>query len=153
MLLTSSYSDGPTPDKQIEQVLAIYPIVTGQKRSTTNVIPTRSSTSGPSSHARPAVQPPTEQHAAEQYPAEQHPIESRPVEQHTIEQPAPSRGDDLVDFGQNDAPPSAQQQPERKPEQRPALDAHHGSTAEIQSMLSQTGISAPGGPLLNFRQD
>jgi oxysterol-binding protein-related protein 8 len=39
--------DGPTPDKQAEQIMAIYPIVKGQKNQQKNVIPPRSQPSSP----------------------------------------------------------------------------------------------------------
>ncbi|OIW34546.1 hypothetical protein CONLIGDRAFT_9937 [Coniochaeta ligniaria NRRL 30616] len=120
--------DGPTPEKQTEQILAIYPILK-------------------------AEQHPIEQHPAEQRPTEQRPTEQRPTEQRPAEPPAAGAGDDLIDFGQNDAQPPAPKQPELKPEERPAIDANHKSTAEIQALLSQTGSPAPGGPLIDFHQD
>jgi hypothetical protein len=152
MLLTDSYRDGPTPDKQIEQILAIYHILKGQRRDTRNSIPPRGSISGPSSHPPSAEQPPVEHH---------------PSEQRTAKPPAADLGGDLIDFGQDDAQPPAPKQPEPnpqpklelkpepepEPEDRPALDDKHKSTAEIQSMLSQTGSPAPGGPLIDFHQD
>lgn len=137
--LTHPYSDGPTPEKQCEQILAIYPILKGQKPVSRHSIPPRGSVSGHSSRQPPA------------------------------EQPAADQGGDLIDFGQNDPHPPASNQPEVKPESkpdpnldakpgseqenRPVLDAYHKSTADIQSMLSHTGSPAPGGPLIDFHQD
>jgi hypothetical protein len=136
MLLTGLESDGPTPEKQTEQILAIYPILKGQKSSTVNAIPPRGSVSGPSSHHIATEKPPQDQPVAE-------------------------KRDDLIDFGQNDSSPPAPSQretqpeitPDAKPENRPAIDPSHKSTAEIQSMLSETGSRAPGGPLIDFHQD
>ncbi|KAL1843759.1 hypothetical protein VTJ49DRAFT_140 [Mycothermus thermophilus] len=45
--------DGSTPEKQAAQIMAIYPIVKGQKHSQKNIIPPRSSISNP--HAQPKV--------------------------------------------------------------------------------------------------
>lgn len=36
---------------------------------------------------------------------------------------------------------------------KPPIDSSHGSTAEIQEMLSSTGTRADGGPLINFHKD
>lgn len=149
------YSDGPTPEKQSEQILAVYPILKGQKPDTRNAIPPRGSVSGPSSHPPQAVQHPVEQRPSEdRQPAP--PAATQPAPP-AVTQPEPSKGDDLIDFGQNEPKlpvlPPAQPLPETKPEVRPAIDAQHKSTADIQSMLSQTGSPAPGGPLIDFHQD
>lgn len=170
--LTDSYSDGPTPEKQCEQILAIYPILKGQKRDSRHSIPPRGSASGQGSHQLPAGH----------HPTDQHPTQERPAEPSAADQ-----GGDLIDFGQNDPQPPALKQPEVKPESkvelkaepklepepepmleqdptadpkpgpdpenRPVIDAYHQSTAKIQSMLSQTGSPAPGGPLIDFHQD
>ena len=114
------------------------------------MIPPRGSITGLNSHAAPPAHHPAEHHPAGHHPAEHHPTEQRPVQP-----PAADQGGDLIDFGQNDAPPPVPKQPEPQvqPESRPAIDANHRSTAEIQSMLSQTGAPAPGGPLIDFHQD
>jgi hypothetical protein len=147
-LLTTTSRDGSTPEKQTEQILAIYPILKGQKPNTRNVIPPRSSISGPSSHPSQAEEHPIEQDGLQQHGTEQHPSEPR-----SAEPPAAGVEEDLIDFGQNETQPPASKQPESKPEERPAIDVHHKSTAEIQSLLSQTGSPAPGGPLIDFHQD
>ncbi|KAH8890842.1 oxysterol-binding protein [Thozetella sp. PMI_491] len=101
--------DGETPEKKTEQVLAIYPIVKGQKGSEKNVIPPRASLEATKPVSVPA-----------------------------------SAEDDLIDFGQNDAPPAA----------AAPIDAKHNSTSEIQAMLSATGNPAEkGGSLIDFHDD
>jgi len=75
------YSDGTTPQKQAEQILAVTPILRGQKSNEKNPIPpphTRSE-SYTSNHAAPASE---------------------------NQQPQPSQGNDLIDFGQSDGTPS-----------------------------------------------
>ena len=118
----------------------------GQKPDRRNVIPPRGSITGLSSHAAPPAH----------HPADEHPVENHPTEQRPLQPPAADDGGDLIDFGQNDAAPppvSKQSEPQTQPESRPPIDANHRSTAEIQSMLSQTGAPAPGGPLIDFHQD
>lgn len=122
-----AHSDDSSPEKQSEQILAIYPILKGQKPLTKNIIPPRGCVSG-SSIQEPHDPPPKD------------------------------KGDDLIDFGQDDeAPPPAQRQPESKPqpepEERPAIDPKHKSTAGIQSMLSDTGSTKSGGSLIDFHDD
>jgi hypothetical protein len=148
-VLTAATRDGSKPEKQIEQILAIHPILEGQKPDTRNSIPPRDSVSAPSSHT-PA--PPQQNVSA---PPQQHVSAPQPhrVEQHPVKLPPAQQSGDLVDFGQNDAAAATPKQPEPEPESRPALDPRHGSTAEIQALLSQTGAPAPGGPLIDFHQD
>lgn len=147
-MLTNSHRDGATPEKQTEQILAIYPILKGQRPNTKNIIPPRGSISGPGSHSPQAESHRTEQHPTEQREPAQHTFEHR-----AAQPPATGGGDDLIDFGQNESQSPAPKQPEPKPEQRPAIDANHKSTVEVQSLLSQTGSPAPGGPLIDFHQD
>ncbi|KAK3336414.1 Oxysterol-binding protein [Cercophora scortea] len=54
--------DGATPEKQAAQIMAIYPIVKGQRYKPVNWIPPRGSISGPSTHA---AQPSTGHGSAE----------------------------------------------------------------------------------------
>ncbi|KAK0618466.1 hypothetical protein B0T17DRAFT_538004 [Bombardia bombarda] len=125
--------DGTTPERQTAQILAIYPIIAGQKIERRISIPRRgNSLTRPSSQATPAIPTPTPS----------------------------NNGDDLIDFGQADAQPKVVQKQEEevsKPavseEERPALDAAHKSTAEIQTMLAATGARASEGPLIDFQQD
>jgi hypothetical protein len=51
--------DADTPAKQAEQVMAIYPIVDGQKPSQQNIIPPHASAGNPSTASQPAAQPPS----------------------------------------------------------------------------------------------
>jgi len=60
--------------------------------------------------------------------------------------PAASNEGDLIDFGQNEAAPSAGPPP--------PLDPSHKSTAEIQTMLSATGTRTnTEGSLIDFHED
>ncbi|CAG8956096.1 hypothetical protein HYFRA_00011880 [Hymenoscyphus fraxineus] len=90
--ILSANIDGDTPEKQVEQILAIAPILPGQRRK--NSIP---------SHHRPssiasATSPETSQILPPKIPAVPAPIPEA--------SPATSQGsDDLIKFGQNDGAP------------------------------------------------
>ncbi|KAK4156864.1 Oxysterol-binding protein-like protein OBPalpha [Chaetomidium leptoderma] len=58
---------------------------------------------------------------------------------------------DLIDFGSDG--PSEKLQPPKEEQDPPPLDRSHGSTAEIQEMLSATGNRAEQGPLIDFHGD
>lgn len=120
--MTTVHSDGRDPQLLTKQVLSIYPILSGQKASDSNGIPTR--------------------------PAEDHPADSEaaPTPAPT---PAPATAtltrDDLVDFSADNAsvePPQPQ---------RPAAVVNSAveSTGEISGLLKATGKPADG-PLLNL---
>lgn len=49
-------SDGPTPEKQAEQIMAIYPVLKGQKSTSTNFIPPRGLNSGANVQSQPVEQ-------------------------------------------------------------------------------------------------
>lgn len=114
-MLTSFPSDGSDPKQLTEQVLAIYPILAGQKQNSSIQIPPR----------------PAESKAA---PA---PESVKPT------------NDDLIDFGQDDAPVKPPQP------QRPtaSLQSNVESTGEISGLLKSTGKPAADGPLLDFHHD
>lgn len=102
-------------------MLSIYPILSGQKADGDNIIPSRS-------------------------------VESQPVESNTAPAPAApatTTRDDLIDFGNDDAP-AEPPQPER-----PAAVANPAveSTGEISGLLKSTGKPAADGPLLDFTHD
>lgn len=106
--LTLSSSDPSDVKKQTEQILAIYPILSGQKATAANPIPPRQTESAEA--AAPA--------------------------------PKESLQNDLIDFGQSDAPSEPP-----KPV-APELE----STGEISSLLKSTGKSTEG-PLIDFHHD
>ena len=140
--------DGTTPEKQAAQIMAIYPIIKGQKFNQQNVIPPRASlevnelAKEPHSNdgnlidfgdSEPTPQPPV---AKQQPPlATEQPA---PVE----EQPAPVE----------EQPAPVKEQPQA-PVSQPPLDPSHRSTTEIQEMLSATGSRAKDGPLFDFHED
>lgn len=119
--------DATTPEKQAAQIMAIYPIIRGQKFNQQNAIPPRASLE--------VSESPKEPHSAEGNlidfgdgdPTPQPPLEKEP--------PAP-----------------VQEQPQA-PVSQPPLDPSHRSTTEIQEMLSATGSRAKDGPLLDFHED
>ncbi|OHW95510.1 oxysterol-binding protein [Colletotrichum incanum] len=120
--------DSTTPEGQTEQILAIYPILPGQKPSATNAIPPH----------RPSVA---------EAPAEKAP---------TVQQQ--DGGNDLIDFGDAPAttPTAATfsapavQPPADAPVT--AQDSQSGSK-DIQSMLNKTGSQPAEGPLMDFTAD
>lgn len=114
-MLTILPSDGSDSKQLTEQVLAIYPILAGQKQDSSNQIPPR-------------------------------PAESKSA-------PAPdaakSTHDDLIDFGQDDAPV----QPPQPQRPTASLQSNVESTGEISGLLKSTGKPAADGPLLDFHHD
>ncbi|GKT42156.1 oxysterol-binding protein-like protein OBPalpha [Colletotrichum spaethianum] len=126
-------SDSTTPEGQTEQILAIYPILPGQKPSATNAV---------TPHRPSAPEAPVEEAPADKAPA---------VQQQ-------DGGKDLIDFG--DAPaatPSAAtfsapaiQSPAGEPL---ATQESRSGSKDIQSMLNQTGSQPAKGPLMDFTTD
>jgi len=129
-------SDGSTPEKQIEQILAIAPILPGQKSSNKNVIP-------------PPHQS-AETHAPITDPAlTTIPTPSKP-------QP-PLEASDLIDFGQNDGAGAAPSNALAPPD---LLAAQTENNGQQQKELEETLRSTSTGPkpeqqgsLLNFHSD
>lgn len=121
-------SDGDTPEKQIAQIMAIAPILPGQKSTDKHIIPPRRASQTPS-----VPQPNVATTAAPQ----PHP-------------PAPVAEDDLIDFGQNDDTPN-----EVHPK-APQVENHKPDPAQkdLEAMLASTSSAkAPPGPLLDFHDD
>ncbi|KAI0175978.1 hypothetical protein GGR52DRAFT_538913 [Hypoxylon sp. FL1284] len=52
--IVNAHIDGTTPEKQAEQIMAIYPIIPGQKPSDWNIIPPSSSAGNPHTAGHPA---------------------------------------------------------------------------------------------------
>lgn len=122
--LPSDYS--VTPDKQADQVMAIWPIVDGQK-AVKEATPPRSAA------------PRSEENLLSMG------NDDPPKESQTNNSQAAAGQDDLVDFGQNDqaAKPAAP-----KTQQAPA----GSGSDEIASLLNSTGKPAEG-PLVDFTQE
>lgn len=126
------YSDGPTPQKQTEQILAVTPIIQGQNFQEKNPIPPpRNRTASYNSVTGPAeVQQPSE--------------------------PAPATQNDLIDFGQNDgstippAPPSG-------PADLHAAQTQNGGQRQkdLEGKLKSTSTSSVNNTdsLIDFHQD
>jgi hypothetical protein len=119
-------SDGSTPKKQTEQILAVTPILRGQSRTEKNPIPpphtrSESSTTIPKTTAsHPPLQPP---------PAE----------------------NDLIDFGQNDGPTSS-----HLPADLQAAQTQNGSQQQKdleQTLRSTSQERKKGGSLIDFHDD
>ncbi|KAK1514338.1 oxysterol-binding protein [Colletotrichum costaricense] len=127
--IINAHIDHTNPEKQTEQILAIYPILPGQKPSTTNAIPPhKPSATAEAPAPAPAPAPVAQQHVG---------------------------GNDLIDFG--DAPattPSAPiatapavQPPSGIP---PAAQEARSGSKDIEGMLNSTGTQAKEGPLMDF---
>ncbi|TRX97976.1 hypothetical protein FHL15_001186 [Xylaria flabelliformis] len=119
--------DADTPQKQAEQMMAIYPILEGQAANE-RVIPPH--------HATPKkIQKPDSATA------------STSTTTASTTAASTNDGGDLIDFGQND-------EPEREPANTkpPAKVENQRSSADITQLLESTGQKA-NGPLLNFTED
>lgn len=117
--------DGESPEKQAAQIMAIFPIVKGQKWEAKNVIPPRASISGPAA--------PT-------------PSSSKLDEGDLIDFGQNESSTEHQELTEG------QKKGELQSETKPPLDSAHNSTAEIQQMLASTGTRAPQGPLVDFHQ-
>jgi hypothetical protein len=117
-------SDGSTPQKQTEQILAVTPILRGQAHTEKNPIP-----------------PP--QHRSSSYASTKSPI--------TSHAPQPPTGDnDLIDFGQNDEAPDlpANLHPTQAVKENPKHQKLE------QTLLETSTEQKPqGSPLINFHDD
>ncbi|KAK4164213.1 Oxysterol-binding protein-like protein OBPalpha [Cladorrhinum sp. PSN259] len=122
--IINAHIDATTPEKQAAQIMAIYPIVKGQKLEHKIVIPPRASLSDPD--ARPPTSPGKDGDDLINF-----------------EDDKPSS-----------PPRASTKVPEKKPiGPKPPLDSAHESTTEIQAMLAATGNRAKEGPLIDFHQD
>ncbi|CAP59963.1 uncharacterized protein PODANS_1_2870 [Podospora anserina S mat+] len=133
--------DGKTPEKQAAQIMAIYPIIPGQKCEKRIVIPPRASFS-----------------------------ESRPQTAHSNDSNLINLNNDGPSADDSRAPALTPTLPTKISEdsmstkassvsleqiqgEKPPLDPNHRSTAEIQTMLAATGDKAKAGPLIDFHDD
>ena len=132
-MLTNNSSDATDPQKQSEQILAVTPILKGQKPNQKNPIPLHRSESR------------TE-------PASMH--KKTPVQ----EQALATEGD-LIDFGQNDPPAQPPTQQLQIPaDLKPAQIENNGQRQkDLESTLRSTSTSPPPhgrqGTLIDFHND
>lgn len=123
-VLTQRSDTSKPADKQADQVMAIFPVIHGQKPDPEDA----------PKHER-ASEPSTSQDAPE-----------------GATSTTQDSGGDLIDFGQEDQP-AATEPAAAKPAASKPVDAEPAKTAdEIEKMLSSTGKPAEG-PLIDFAQD
>lgn len=127
------YSDGPTPQKQTEQILAVTPIIQGQNFREKNPIPPpRNRTASYNSINTPA---------ADQQPSE----------------PAPKAQNDLIDFGQSDGNAGIPPAPPSGPEDLYAAQTQNGGQRQkdLEGRLKSTSTSSVNNTdtLIDFHQD
>ncbi|KAK0662053.1 hypothetical protein QBC41DRAFT_32477 [Cercophora samala] len=135
--------DGKTQEKQAAQIMAIYPIIPGQKSENRMVIPPRASFS----ESRPQTAHSNDENIINlnsDGPSTDSNREPAPVHATTLptkisESSISTKASSVsVEQGQGEKPP---------------LDSNHGSTAEIQTMLAATGGKPKDGPLIDFHDD
>ena len=121
--MTDFNSDGPTPQAKTEQILAITPILRGQKPRQQFNIP-------PKHQQEPQPQPQQPQQQLQQPP----------------QQPPQAMGNDLIDFGQG-AP-----QQQLPPQQRIPQQQHHQQELQRQQSMDQdvapAGLQQPLEPAM-----
>ncbi|KAK1985347.1 oxysterol-binding protein [Colletotrichum cereale] len=127
--------DSTTPEGQTEQILAIYPILPGQKASATT--------------ADPLHRPSTAEATA---PASQDPAAKAPVVQQQ------DGGNELIDFGDTPATASAAATSsvliaEPSTGAPSVAQEQRSGSKDIESMLNKTGSKPAGGPLMDFTAD
>ncbi|RXG47801.1 hypothetical protein VDGE_04199 [Verticillium dahliae] len=124
--------DGETPEKQAEQVLAIYPILPGQKASSENQIPPN----------KPAQTQPKATEAATPPPVAEPTPAAAPVA-------APQN--DLIDLSHSETAAPTTQPAAAAAATAPQATRH--DSQDITGMLSNTGKPAADGPLIDFVSD
>lgn len=131
-MLTNNSSDATDPQKQSEQILAITPILKGQRPNEKNPIPLHRS----ESRTEPASM-----------------REKTPVQEQ-----APAEEDDLIDFGQNDAPAQPPTQQLQIPADLKAAQTENNGQRQkdLESTLRSTSTSPPPrgqSTLIDFHND
>jgi hypothetical protein len=134
-------SDGNTPQKQVEQILAITPILIGQKSNEKNAIPKRESLDKgrPAEPQQPAAAPPA-----------QPPTQPAPSQPPAAPQPdANAVSQRRLDTSEN-TPPKVPQ-----PADLVQAQTANGGQAqtELERTLAQTATAQKQGPLLDFSGD
>ncbi|EPE28032.1 Oxysterol-binding protein-like protein [Glarea lozoyensis ATCC 20868] len=172
--------DGDTPEKQVEQILAITPILPGQKPNQKNQIPpshqqaaeksaaeksTTENSTATAATATPSPPPSTQNlppaplASAGNTKATPSPISTPKAAPISSPKVAPiSHENDLVDFGQNDsAPPQKSAIQSQMPADLYAAQTQNGGQKqkELEQTLLSTSTSREnqGGPLLDFHDD
>ncbi|KAH7170607.1 hypothetical protein EDB81DRAFT_837365 [Dactylonectria macrodidyma] len=137
-VINATIDSSATPDKQAEQVMAIFPIVKGQKPNPRHVIPP---------HNASVVVDKQLEHADDQVAIDT-PKETKAEETKTEEVKLQNEKpeDNLIDF---DTIPASQ--PAQSPT-KPEAVKPTPSQVEIQNMLNSTGKPADG-PLIDFATD
>lgn len=126
--LLTPYSDGSTPVKQVQQILAVTPILPGQNYTEKNPIPKRNpsivSTTSPPKAASPAAS----------------------------QAPPQAQENDLIDFGQNEPPTQA---PVPLPVDLKAAQTENGGQQQkdLERMLRSTSNERGQGSLIDFHDD
>ncbi|KAH6648313.1 Oxysterol-binding protein [Truncatella angustata] len=126
--IINAHIDGHTPQAITEQIMAIYPVIPGQKLSERNAIPPQHRNTAPA----PQVAPEDAQ--------------ANLIDFESSEAPAPA------------VAPTPASAPAPVPAEAPAVAAaaqNHPSqdSTEIRQMLSSTGHPTTGGPLIDFTGD
>ncbi|KPM44690.1 Oxysterol-binding protein-like protein OBPalpha [Neonectria ditissima] len=140
-VINATIDHAATPEKQAEQIMAIYPIVKGQKPDQRHVIPPHSPTAvvdkqlGHFDDLVDIGKPNVEQAKAEPVYKQSEQVQLR------NEKPQ----ENLIDFDDRPAPQPAQPAQHETPKPTP-------SEAEIHNMLKSTGKPADG-PLIDFHTD
>jgi hypothetical protein len=125
--------DGSTPQKQIEQILAVTPILKGQRPNEKNPIPPPHPRTTSSNSTTNHVQP------------QSHP---QPIQEAAVQE------NDLIDFGQNDgdvAPP-----PNYAPADLKAAQTKNNGQEQLdleRQLRSTSSHEATQGPLIDFQDD
>ncbi|KAH8657631.1 hypothetical protein BGZ60DRAFT_135351 [Tricladium varicosporioides] len=133
--------DGSTPQKQVEQILAIAPIIRGQKHNEKNPIPpphTRSASYASTHSVTASHASHSSNHASHAVQAPPHPHPESVAE------------NDLIDFGQNDGAAAHSAQPVI-PADPHAVQTHNNDQQQkhIEKQLQETGQTREGS-LIDF---
>ncbi len=127
---TNNFSDGTTPQQQTEQILALTPILRGQKSNEKNPIPP---------HRRSESFTPS--------------ITQKTSEPHQPQAPEP----DLIDFGQNESPQVSPSQPKMEipADLKAAQTQNNGQQQkDLESTLISTSTTEGSqGPLIDFHNE
>jgi len=125
-LVTDYFSDGSTPEKQTQQILALTPILRGQKSTEKNAIPP---------HHRTASYDGTAAAQSQTQPPEVHPT---------------GKENDLIDFGQDNSTTAAPQL--NVPATTVQTVNGTQQPVDIESALKSTGTTQQGS-LIDFHND
>jgi len=148
-IINAHIDHSANPEKQAAQIMAIYPIIKGQKFPVKHVIPPRGSMSEPSGE-RPA--PPEAPNGSSSSPMNSHHDTAIEADEHEKD-PKKVQQDEKAHKVQSANVQEQKPDSEGEKVDPPPLDPSHKSTTEIQTMLAATGQRAKGGPLIDFHED